>query len=288
MVVLLVTALVAGFAILLWPQGAGSPSLARDPITVKRALSGASALFGDTITAQVDVLTDDALVDPYSVSVAIDLHPYRVVATDVDRRRRGSVSLLRTVVQLRCLTTECLPRRDGQPFAFKPLGVTYRLGREEKVEQIPWRALAVHSRLSSDPESPLGVVDTPPELSTDFARSPTLLRSALIVLALMLGLGGALLVVQGLWPRFFYSLRAWRRLTPLEQALAQVEAAARLEDETVRRRVLDQLATQLDGTGAPELVLETRGLAWAANAPRQDELTGLVARIRSAVGGSRS
>jgi hypothetical protein len=256
----------------------------RDPITVKRSLSSASALFGDTITAQVDVLTDDAVIDPYSVSVGIDLRPYRTVSTDVDRTRRGSVSLLHTVVRLRCLTSACLPRRDGQPFSFEPLEVRYRLGREEGVERIPWRALAVHSRLSSDPSAPLGVVDTPPELSADFARSPTLLRFALGALALVLALVGVLLVVQGLWPQFFYSLKAWRRLTPLEQAIVQVEAAAGLEDETVRRRALDQLATQLDSAGAAELGLETRGLAWAADAPDRAELAGLVTRIRAGSG----
>ena len=52
----------------------------------------------------------------------------------------------------------------------------------------------------------------------------------------------------------------------------------------MRRRVLDQLATQLDSTGAAELGLETRGLAWAADAPDQAELAGLVARIRAGSG----
>ncbi len=279
-------ALVVAVLALAWPQQSRSPSPLRDPLTVKRALSTASALFGDTIVAEIDVLTDDTQIDPGSVTVRTDFAPYRPVDTKVEHSRQGSVSLLRTVVRLRCLTAACLPRSDGRPFEFKPLELTYRQGLEDRTERIPWRALAVGSRLSSDVRSPVGIVDTPPELSSGFSRSPDLVRVVLGCLALGLGLFGTLLVIQGLWPQFPYSLRRWRQLSPLEQSLAQVEAASRVDDEALRRRVLDQLANHLGVVDAPELEFETRQLAWTQSAPTDAELAGLVERVRE-MSGSR-
>jgi hypothetical protein len=280
MVLPVALALAVALLAFLWPHEQPSPALLRDPLTVKRALSTASALFGDTVTAKVDVLTDDTQIDPESVAIHTDFSPYRAVETTVERRHQGSVSLISTVIRLRCLTTACLPRRDGRPFDFKPLELTYRQGVEDRTEQIPWRALAVGTRLSSDARSPVGISDTPPELSRDFARSPTLLRAVLGALALVVGVLGSLLVIQGLWPRFPYSLRRWRGLSPLEQSLAQVEAASLMEDEALRRRVLDQLANQLGAVDRPELEFETRQLAWTSSAPTSADLDLLVGRVR--------
>lgn len=280
MVLPVALALAAALLALVWPHEQSSPTLLRDPLTVKRALSTASALFGDTVTAKVDVLTDDTQIDPESVAIHTDFSPYRAVETNVEHRHQGSVSLISTVVQLRCLTAACLPRRDGRPFDFKPLELTYRQGAEDRTEQIPWRALAVGSRLSSDARSPVGIIDTPPELSSEFARSPMLLRAVLGGLALVVGVLGSLFVIQGLWPRFPYSLRRWRGLSPLEQSLAQVEAASLIGDEALRRRVLDQLANQLGAVDRPELEFETRQLAWTSNAPTSAELALLVGRVR--------
>ncbi len=146
---------------------------------------------------------------------------------------------------------------------------------------MPWRGLVVHSRLSGDPAAAEGIVDAPPALSTGFARSPTLLLVVLGLLAFGLGLAGALLVVQGLWPRFFYSLGWWRSLSPLSQSLLQVEAAATIDDEAVRRGSLDRLATQLEAAHAPELGGEARRLAWGPAVPGPAELTGFAAHVRA-------
>ena len=108
------------------------------------------------------------------------------------------------------------------------------------------------------------------------------------MLAAVLGLAGAWLVVTGLWPRFFYSSRRWQRLSPLEQALAQLDAAARIEDEEVRRRVLDQLATRLGEADLVALERHTRTLAWSASSPEAEALERLGELVRSSLnGGSR-
>ena len=105
------------------------------------------------------------------------------------------------------------------------------------------------------------------------------------MLAGLLALVGALLVATGFWPRFFYSLRRWRRLSPLEQALTQLDAASRIEDETIRRRVLDQLASRLREADLPSLERESRALAWGSAAPEADGIELLRERIRGGLNG---
>ena len=68
----------------------------------------------------------------------------------------------------------------------------------------------------------------------------------------------------------------------LGRAMAQVDAAALVEDEPLRRQVLDRVATQLEAVGANELGHEARGLAWGPAPPGQPELEGFAARVRHA------
>ncbi len=271
-------------AVVLRPDGRSSttPGLQQQPITVKRGLSTGSVLFGDTITAEVDIVSDDARVPPDSVRLRTDFRPLTVVGTTVERDRRGEATLRRDVYVLRCATVACLPPKDGRPVRFAPATVQYRAGGRARTETVPWRGLIVHSRLSGDPAAAEGITDAPPALSTGFARSPTLVVVALGLLALVLGLAGALLVVQGLWPRFFYSLGWWRSLSPLSQSLLQVEASASIDDEAVRRGALDRLATQLEAAQVPDLGGEARRLAWGPAVPGPAELAGFVARVRAA------
>jgi hypothetical protein len=270
-------------AVLLWPddRSSATPRLQQAPVTVKRGLSTGSALFGDTVEAEIDVVSDDRRVPPDSVRLETDFRPLTVVGTTVERERRGAATLLRTVVVLRCATVACLPPRDGRPVRFAAATVRYRLDGRARAVAVPWRGLVVHSRLSGDPAAAEGITDAPPALSTGFARSPTVVVAVLVLLAIALGLVGALLVVQGLWPRFFYSLGWWRTLSPLSQSLLQVEAAASIDDEAVRRGALDRLATQLEAAQAPELGGEARRLAWGPTAPGPAELTGFVGRVRA-------
>ena len=110
-----------------------------------------------------------------------------------------------------------------------------------------------------------------------------------MTVAIVLGVTGTLLIATGLWPRFPYSRRRWRRLSPLDQALAQLDAAAAIDDERLRRRVLDQLASRLAEADLEALAQESRTLAWDADPPEAEALTLLGTQIRgSQNGGSRS
>jgi hypothetical protein len=129
------------------------------------------------------------------------------------------------------------------------------------------------------------VIDTAPPLDPGFALSPALLGTVLILTAAVLGLAGAALLVTGLWPPSFYSLQRWRRLSPLERSLLQVETAAQSSDETVRRHALDELATRLAELPSPSLEARTRSVAWGASTPAPETLTLIARQVRTSLNG---
>jgi hypothetical protein len=280
---LLLAAALASLALALLPSSRGpGPRLLREPITVAQSLSPTTALFGDRLEAEIDVYTDDERIDPASVRVRSDFRPYEAVATDVGRSRRGTASLVRTRVSLSCLSPACLAsRQGGRLLRFGPTTVSYRQGASELSLRRGWAPVRVYSRLGEGPQ----LVDAPPSLDPRFRVSPTMLRLALAALTAALALAGVVLVVSGLWPSFPYSQRRWRRLSPLEQALAQLDAAARIDDEDTRRRVLDQLATELGERELPLLERRSRALAWGEQAPEPEALDRLGEQVRSSVNG---
>jgi hypothetical protein len=282
-VVVMALALASVVLALAVPWRAPAPEVLQDPMTVRQSLSPETTLFGDAISAEIDVYTSDMRIDAGSVRVRTDFRPYRVVATQVDRSGQGQVTLLRTRITLHCLTVDCvIPRDGGRVFRFAPVTISYRRGAEELRAVDPWEPVQVYSRLTT--QRP-GLVDAPPTLDMQARVSPTLVRIALMVVAAVLLLAGGWLVASSLWPRFFYSRRRWRRLTPLERALAQLDAAAQVEDEDLRRRVLDQLADRLGEAELASLEQRSRTLAWRETAPEPETLALLGEQVRGSING---
>ena len=262
---------------------ASKPVLA-DPVTVKRALSTTAALFGDRVVAEVDVVSRDANVPPGSVRVGTSFEPFTVVSRKVERAHVGGASLLRTTVALQCLTRACLPPAGGRVVRFLPIVVSYAKDGEQRKAVVPWEPLQVSSRLPRGVAG-IGVIDTAPPLDPRFARSPDTLHLVLLIATVLLALGGAVLVVTALRPPSLRARRRWEKLSPLERSLALVEAAAASEDETERRRTLDQLALCLGEAQSPQLELQTRELAWGQAPPEPRELTLLAAEVRATLNG---
>jgi len=278
----LAAALAAVLAVTLVHRSRASPALA-GPVTVNWALSSTAVAFGDTVGAEIDVVSRDSDVPASSVRVATSFAPFTVVSTRVDRAHAGGASLLRTKVTLQCLTRACLPPPGGHLVAFRPAVVSYLKGGRRAQTVIPWARLDVASRLPPGAAA-TGVIDTAPPLDPRFARSPETVRLVLLVATLLLALGGAVLVVSVLWPSSS-GARRWAKLSPLERSLQLVDAAARGESETERRRTLDQLALRLGEAKAPQLELQTRALAWGEAPPAREDLTHLVAEVRSTLNG---
>jgi hypothetical protein len=280
---IVLVAFLALLAVALRPSSKPSPQLLHTPITVARSLSPTAASFGDPLEAEIVVYTDDQRIDPASVRVDTNFRPYEVVSTKRDRSGPGNVSLFRTRITLSCLSSACLaPREGSRVFQFRPLSVSYRQGAQARGLEGPWDPVRVHSRLDQNPQ----LVDAPPDLEANLRVPPRVAQLVLALLAAGLALLGATLVVTGLWPRFPYTLRRWRRLTPLEQALAQLDAAAGIDDEGARRRVLDQLATRLNEHDLAALEHHSRALAWRQAAPEPEELDLLGEHVRRSLNGS--
>ena len=278
------TAAVAGALLLDRPSS--TASALDEPLTVKRALSTSAALFGDPIDAEIDVYTSDRSIAAPSVRVSTNFAPYRVAATTVDRVGHDGVSFLRTRISLECLARACLPPRGGtRVVRFQPFAVTYRTqGRDVRLV-VPWEPLQLSSRLPRGATTSAGIIETAPPLDPRFERSPETLRLLFLIAAAVLGLAGAGLVITALWPRSFLAERRWRRLSPLERSLLQMEAAARGDDEAARRRTLDDLATHLGSVPSPSLERRTRALAWGESPPEPETLTVLAEQVRTTLNG---
>ena len=107
------------------PQGDNGLSSGR-PVRASAALSPAAALFGDTVTARVQLDTDTRFVDPSSVRVKGSFAPYREVSRPLVRRQRvGSTEEIVWTTSLRCLGSACVAHKRGKRFAFAPATVTY-------------------------------------------------------------------------------------------------------------------------------------------------------------------
>lgn len=290
LVALLAVLVAVGFVLVFagFRSRSAQPVPLQQPVTVKRALSSPTAFFGDRVHAEVDVYSDDGVVDPASVRVRSDFRPYRAVSTRLDRTTNAGVTLLRVRTTIACLRRECLPSRKGDSVVqFRPFSVSYRTHGRREIVQVPWGSLQVLSRLPADATARAGVVDTAPPVDPGTRVSPGLARGLLILAAVLLGLVGAVLVVRGLLPRELLARRR-RRLSPLELSLLDVETAARLGDEAQRRRALDLLATRLGELPAPSLEQRTRSLAWGPEKPDAELLVLLAGEVRDRTnGGSR-
>lgn len=280
-------------------QDAAPPPSERLPaITARAAITPRIVLFGDTVRARVDVVLDRARVDPDSVRVAAAFSPWEIVG-DLERARRdaGSMTYLRTTYVLRCLTSPCLPAGETMQLEFDPARVTFapagEKGREARDSmRLDWPVLAVYSRFASASFEGRAALATPwrAELVTFPAASHRAPPG--LVLALLLG-GGALFAVAGAtlvylaWPRRAPVAPAepeappLPRLTPLQQALALLEDAARTDGAEDRRRSLELVAEALNEWGDDELARSARVLAWSEDEPAVEDTTGLAARVRA-------
>jgi hypothetical protein len=261
--------------------------LTQNPVVIINQLSPRTALFGDQLRAEIEVVTNSRRIDPDSVSLTATFRPYRIVGEPiVERSRRENLALFKTTYLLQCLTPGCLPPAQGGALKLAPVRISYRQGGRTVSVTRAWPGLRVFSRLTpSDLKTPV-LRSTPPRSAPASFRLPSwVLETILAATAIVLALVGAVLVTGAFWPRRFYSLRRWRELSPLEQALAQLEAAATIENDEVRRRVLEQLARRLEELNLESLGDETRLLAWGAEAPQPAQMSALGERVRRSLNG---
>ena len=279
--------------------GHASAAEAPPPVEADADLLPRIVLFGDTVTAQVDVVVDRSRVDPDSVRVEADFTPWELVADPERVRRDGAAtSHVRTRFSLRCLTSPCLPPRETAPLEFGTALVTYPGGEPVFVR---WPVLVVHSRIVSAQRSlPVGPAGSgrrgPPEIPwradvvsmppASYRVAPGVAFPAFLALGSLLALGGLALAFLAV-PRRHPAPPPPEEpppppLPPLELALALLEEPAPTDGIADRRRALELVADHLEGRDAG-LAGAARALAWSEELPPAEETGGLAARVRSAL-----
>ena len=239
-------------------------------------------LFGDRVTAVLEISVNPALADPDSVAVATDFAPYRLVAPPRERREvEGGRLLIRFAFPLQCLEHACLPDQLGDSFAPRPAKVRYvRRGTDESTEvPVSWPAMGVGARVGErDVAVPQFSASAPPASG---GSASSLLGWSLAGAAFLVLAGGAVLA-RHLWT----VAPSPPRTGPPEPARTQLEEALRLAERAgaasvdERRSAVDALARSLEEAGRPSLAATARRLAWSDSPPTAAAMKQLVAAGR--------
>jgi hypothetical protein len=304
-------ALAAGLLLLLAPACGGDDDEPAVPlgrhVASSRMITPNTHLFGDTVTARVDVVVDRDHLDPDRVRLAAAFPPYELVRKmQVERRDDDRYSRLRYTITLHCLGRACLAgevspgitpaggqppsRRAERVFHFRPAHLYYDEPGEERprhLKRVWWPRLEALTRISPSEPGLTFALRTPfrttissmPDVT--YRISPTLLGTGLLVLAALL------LALPG---RFAWTWVRSRRkpppveeapeLTPLERALVLVEQARESVDGEDRRRALEVLAVELEASRRAEHAEDARRLAWSPSEPTPEAADDLVESVR--------
>jgi hypothetical protein len=297
--------------VMAWDRGGTGGPVTPIPADVAPAIQARAvllprvALFGDTVTARVDVTLNRARVDADSVRVSTDFAPWEAIAKPERRRRDGKTTThLRTTWVLRCFASACLPPRQPLPVPLPAATVTYdalapqaAAGRKLVAR---WPLLVVYTRLDPaalNPTSRPGgspfetpwradLVSMPPvsyRVEPDTARIPLYAAGGVFA---VLGLALAYLGRPRRRPKpvLLPEEPPARVITPLEHALGLLEDPVAADGAADRRRALELVAAELAGRGNHDLARTARRLAWSAQAPQAERTSGLAEQARPALG----
>jgi hypothetical protein len=279
--------------------GSDAPSRSgQEQIQATAALTPRAALFGDTVTAKVDVTFDRTQYSPRDVHVLASFAPWETIgAPVVDREDAGSITYLRTTYILRCLEIRCVPTHGATLYQFRPARVVYERPAGDTTERLAvdtqWPALVLHSRLDSSGPTERDALAAPWRADTVSLPAVTYRMSPGWLIALFLLAGVALVAAAGV---LAYRARPRRlppspppppppppRLAPLEQALALLEAPPGDGDGGIaeRRRALELVADEVSTWGDAGLERDARRLAWSEEDPASEDTKVLAASVRA-------
>src|SRR5262245_16673386 len=292
-------AVVAALAIVLvtWDRGGTEEEAAggNDPIAATGTFEPRAVLFGDTVTATLDVTVDKTVVDPDEVEIKTDFGNWKPVGnTRASREDSGDAAYLRTTYTLRCLTRLCVPARDTEEIEFDPAEVSYAAlvggGNQRLTVDAEWPMLIVHTRAGTDTDDRRDVLAAP--WRADLLTLPLFsyrISPGLLLALLLLG-GIALFAVAGV---LVYRAIPDRKPPPepepepipvatlLEQALAFLEAPASTNGAPERRRALELVADEVESWGDTKLATTARSLAWSEHAPESATTKAFAAELRN-------
>ena len=292
-------AVVAAFAIVLvsWDRGGAEEATAGsdDPIAATGTFAPRAVLFGDTVTATLDVTVDKTVFDPDEVEVEADFGNWKPVASArTSREDSGDTAYLRTTYVLRCLTRLCVPARDTEQIEFEPSQIWYAAlvggGNQRLTVDAEWPMLVVHTRAGTDTDERRDLLAAPwrADLLTlplfSYRISPGLLLALLVLGGIALvGLAGVLVyrAIPDRTPPPEPEPEPIPVATLLEQELAFLEAPASSNGAPERRRALELVADEVESWGDTSLATTARSLAWSEHAPESATTKAFAAELRN-------
>jgi hypothetical protein len=260
------------------------------PLKAFVSISPTVHLFGDTIQARVDVLTDSRLVDPSSIRVHGGFLPYQpIAAPTLDSKRVGRLTQLTWTWSLRCLDVKCVPMAPPSDryhiFRFHPvhIDVVAPNGKLRYGITAGWPPIQVDSQMSPAVLRALALQN---RLAWRYqltpVPAPTYERSPSLLFWLALGAAGIMFAgAAGALLRWYFKIRprhakaAARPGTPLERALALIAWAHEQGDETLQRKAFERAADELVALPAEtvrELARAAHELAWSPRLPEEEEI----------------
>jgi len=267
-----VAVLVIGTGLGWWSSAPSGPAPAK-PLVVKTSLSPRPALFGDAVTADVEIGADARTVSAKSIHVLPAFDPFVENGTpEVTTTRVGGELIVRYSYTIQCSSDECVPLGKPLPVKLAPVVVTATAGRQPLKVTAKWPKMSVLSRLQKGDAGATALFRAPRSLpAPTYSASPGVLADVFTALAgvlaaAALALGGFELV-RLLERR---RLRGVVRLTALEAAIAYARDAARRPDPADRRKALGQLAEILEREGIEPLAETAGDVAWSEAEPTPD------------------
>jgi hypothetical protein len=256
-------------------------------------------LFGDTLTADVDVVVDRTKLDPSRLRLKTSFSPYDPIEEmEVARREAGDLAEVRYRLRLRCLERACITSTLGtiqnpggsapRTFRFQPAQVQYTDPGAENprlLRTVRFSPVESVTRINAQDVTQVygfpfrGNVTPLPAISQRI--SPTTLALILLLLA------AALLVLPAT-----LLLRWWRERrrppppepepepTALQRAIALVEWSLERENGAERRAALEALASELDVVEPNGLGDETRFAAWSPPSPSTGETERILTFVK--------
>ncbi|MBD0347578.1 MAG: hypothetical protein ICV59_00375 [Thermoleophilia bacterium] len=251
------------------------PIVATDErISVSAVVTPRSHMFGDPLTARLELVFSRTFIAPATVRVRARFRPFRVEQLARSRSDHGDSTRLSFVYRLSCLTAECLAAGAQRTFEFPAAVVAYALPGfgGPTSEEVQWPTVTAASRMSeADTEQPSLRATLRPLPEATYRVDPGVVGALALAGALLLVLVATALVVPQL-PRALGIRRpAWLRrqarpLTPLAHALVRLRAAS-ANGGGDERRALENLALELSRTGRDDLARSARRLAWSPGRP---------------------
>jgi hypothetical protein len=270
-------------------------TLARDErISADAFISPRTHMFGDPVTARLDLVFSRIFVPAESIHVKAAFKPYLLASSTRTRTDHGKTTRLTYVYRLTCLTQACLPANE-RTMKLPPAVVSYSIPGfgGPSHSNVNWPSVTVAARLGpADRERPEFRAALRPLPAATYRVRPTVLAALSLAGALLLLLIAAALVVPAL-PRSLglrrpsWLRRRTRPLTALEHALARVRATAGANGAGDERRALEQLAVELAVSGETGLASDARRLAWSPERPGVEGLRELGAEVERVIGEAR-